>query len=753
MAAKNWKYFNKLDFVAEEGRQDIYQWYEGRQRKYKGFRKSLRVFRIFAFNGHLIRSFFENFNFMVILQIAIAALVTYACKTLNITYDVHVSLYISPIVFPLAFSINTDFQRKEKVLNDLALFKSSAMMWIFCMRDWREACSFDDHYMKALRNKIKGLMFHLREYLFTEKLDRRKFIVRVIYEDLSDTNQINDKVRCSQMPTSAPLVSRTIHFVSMMCLAFERLRVIREYRSPRSIRSFTKVLIFSLPILLSPYYVYLGQKLNNDWAPYYTCTMVAFVFGALQGVQDKLDDPFDGMSEDDIKLDRLDEWTFHSLEATCHRSYKIGRFQVSSNPSATTVPSNIDQTDFNYPRKTTFTSVPFPRDSYFTRPNFAKGVMGGTPAGTPRAPFEDEDDFEFHPYAGVLHNIKGNTTILRGGQIKRNYKSYDDLSSHASTTMTRDLSASRLSSRVSFADQVLDDNPGQSTQPNGVLPVGRMSSESSTNNLQSMFQLSKPESLTNQTGTSQSLRQQTSSPHHEPEVPLSGVMSYLMNMRLQQENGGKSRSRSNSLKSSSSNHSIKSSHSSPIPAIESRESPKPLFFIGDPPSTSPPTKVRRRPSLSRSISMPETQDLEMTEKTALNVVNNGRFQVNGRSNTPSPTTILRPSSIAAINRFDVNRLSDRTKSRFQVLKRPISPSSEPLLSRNPRTSDEITLSDDDNVFPTVKVIPTHNASKGISSKEVPRNKEEDKKQSDSPVQMSEDLAKLFRHKSFHDTTF
>ena len=33
------------------------------------------------------------------------------------------------------------------------------------------------------------------------------------------------------------------------------------------------------------------------------------VFSTLQGVQDNLDDPFDGMGEDDIKVEMMDEWT------------------------------------------------------------------------------------------------------------------------------------------------------------------------------------------------------------------------------------------------------------------------------------------------------------------------------------------------------------------------------------------------------------------------------------------------------------
>ena len=90
-----------------------------------------------------------------------------------------------------------------------------------------------------------------------------------------------------------------------MCHAFERLRVIREYRSPRTIRSFTKVFIFLMPILLSPYYVHMGIKSGNTWSPYYIAVLTSFIFGTLQGVQDVLDDPFDGISADDINLGQV----------------------------------------------------------------------------------------------------------------------------------------------------------------------------------------------------------------------------------------------------------------------------------------------------------------------------------------------------------------------------------------------------------------------------------------------------------------
>lgn len=97
-----------------------------------------------------------------------------------------------------------------------------------------------------------------------------------------------------------------------MCHSFERLRVIREYRSPRTIRSFTKVFIFIMPIVLSPYYVHMGYRSENTWSPYYIAVLSTFIFGTLQGVQDVLDDPFDGISEDDINLGQVTGFTSHS---------------------------------------------------------------------------------------------------------------------------------------------------------------------------------------------------------------------------------------------------------------------------------------------------------------------------------------------------------------------------------------------------------------------------------------------------------
>ena len=86
---------------------------------------------------------------------------------------------------------------------------------------------------------------------------------------------------------------------------------------------------------MAPYFVFLGKNTNNHWSTYYIAVLISFTFGVLQGVQDKIDDPFDGMSEDDINVKTIDEWTFNSLEVTVNRDFKVGRFQVTPKHFAT----------------------------------------------------------------------------------------------------------------------------------------------------------------------------------------------------------------------------------------------------------------------------------------------------------------------------------------------------------------------------------------------------------------------------------
>lgn len=111
-------------------------------------------------------------------------------------------------------------------------------------------------------------------------------------------------------------------------------------RSSQTIRSFNKVMILLLPLILAPYFLFLGNKSGNEWSRFYIFVVVTFTFSSLQGVQDKLDDPFDDMGEDDIDLDYFDGWisrhlssTFSSLQCQVLIGNKMSKFHFESTDS------------------------------------------------------------------------------------------------------------------------------------------------------------------------------------------------------------------------------------------------------------------------------------------------------------------------------------------------------------------------------------------------------------------------------------
>ena len=49
------------------------------------------------------------------------------------------------------------------------------------------------------------------------------------------------------------------------------------------------------------------------WGAYYAAILMAIVFGSLQSAQDSMDDPFDGIGDDDIDLYNMANWSQWTL--------------------------------------------------------------------------------------------------------------------------------------------------------------------------------------------------------------------------------------------------------------------------------------------------------------------------------------------------------------------------------------------------------------------------------------------------------
>jgi hypothetical protein len=84
-------------------------------------------------------------------------------------------------------------------------------------------------------------------------------------------------------------------------VAFENVKHIHQYRTPRTLRAYSKLFIYLLPISYGPYFAAIAQEYSQG-LEYLMPVLFAVVLVCLDNIQEHLEDPFDEVGEDDVVI-------------------------------------------------------------------------------------------------------------------------------------------------------------------------------------------------------------------------------------------------------------------------------------------------------------------------------------------------------------------------------------------------------------------------------------------------------------------
>ncbi len=84
-------------------------------------------------------------------------------------------------------------------------------------------------------------------------------------------------------------------------VAFENIKHIYQYRTPRTLRAYSRFFIYVLPILYGPYFVHISQDIPMVFQ-YIVPVLFSVVLVSLDNIQNNLENPFDQVGEDDINI-------------------------------------------------------------------------------------------------------------------------------------------------------------------------------------------------------------------------------------------------------------------------------------------------------------------------------------------------------------------------------------------------------------------------------------------------------------------
>lgn len=244
-----------------------------------------------------MRKIFLIINFKTLIISALSIVSTYLCIKYSITADFPLTLIATAIIFPIVFSINSAYKRRELALAKYGILKAHGKAIYFVTRDWLE-----DPSHQTLENSKERLreLFDACRALFTDKVKNIRANEERVYVAFSDLSRfIKHDLRGNGLASGE--VSRCNQYLSKMFVAFEDAKHIYQYRTPRTLRTFSTLFISVLPILYGPYFAQQASQ-YSQYVTYVMPALFSLILVSLSNIQDQLEDPFDGIGEDDITI-------------------------------------------------------------------------------------------------------------------------------------------------------------------------------------------------------------------------------------------------------------------------------------------------------------------------------------------------------------------------------------------------------------------------------------------------------------------
>lgn len=283
--------------------------------------------------------------FMLVLTI----LATLICAKgiLDFSFDTSMSIVAVGTVFPLVFSVQASFQRRERALSELASLKSTIFSIYLMFKTWDKTLDGKPAgEVQELFNKlIEDIIGYLRSVPHAESVAS----AHVVYDGFSTlAAKMNEfgPVAGYAKPGEGGM-SRLQQYLRDVMNHFENVRAVRDTETPVGLRLFCFALIHFSPILLAPYWNNFCKAQNATELPanygcesgYFVGCFFVLINITLYRVQTELEDPFDGNGRDDIKWNRwraqLDQMDAYGPEGPLRRRQRqaeIDRYQEGSTP-------------------------------------------------------------------------------------------------------------------------------------------------------------------------------------------------------------------------------------------------------------------------------------------------------------------------------------------------------------------------------------------------------------------------------------
>ncbi len=248
---------------------------------------------------NVLRSFFLIINYKTLIITALAVISSVVCFNLGLIAKFPDMLVGVAIVFPVVFSIGSAYNRRETALQRFSDFKGHSITLYYATRDWIPA-DRDNTMPLRIRTMIGDMVILIRKMFTSSQRQEWEQNEKKIYEYFSELSRMTIEMR--QLGVQSTEISRINQYISKMIIAFDNLKIIHAYRTPVTLRAYSKVFIYIFPVIYGPYFASTFKDFSAH-LEYVMPILYSFILVSLDNIQDHLENPFDAVGEDDIRID------------------------------------------------------------------------------------------------------------------------------------------------------------------------------------------------------------------------------------------------------------------------------------------------------------------------------------------------------------------------------------------------------------------------------------------------------------------
>ncbi|WP_241507194.1 hypothetical protein [Aquimarina sediminis] len=235
-----------------------------------------------------------NYKTFVITFLSLVS--SYACRYFDFTANFPLTLIATAIIFPIVFSIGGAYKRREVALDEYGSIKAHGRALFYATTHWLENPPLI--LKEELKTHLESLM-NACKHMFTKPVGELEKYEKEVYQSFSELSSFIKKMRSHGLPSGE--ASRSNQFLSKMMISFEKIKHIYQYRTPRTLRTYSDIFIILLPILYGPYFAYKA----NEYAvglEFAMPILYSVILVALDNIQSHLENPFDQQGEDDVNF-------------------------------------------------------------------------------------------------------------------------------------------------------------------------------------------------------------------------------------------------------------------------------------------------------------------------------------------------------------------------------------------------------------------------------------------------------------------